>query len=59
MLQQAMALLPNMLSRFVIAFLSRKKCLFISWLQSPSVVIFEAQENEICHCFHHFLIYLP
>ena len=30
-----------MLSRFVIAFLARGKCLLISWLQSPSAVIFE------------------
>ena len=30
-----------MLSRFVIAFLPRSKCLLISWLQSPSVVILE------------------
>ena len=30
-----------MLSRLVIAFLSRSKCLFISWLQSPSAVILE------------------
>ena len=32
----------NTLSRFVIAFLSRSKCLLISWLQSPSAVILEA-----------------
>ena len=31
----------NMLSRLVIAFLPRRKCLFISWLQSPSAVILE------------------
>ena len=30
-----MSLLFNMLSRFVIAFLPRSKCLLISWLQSP------------------------
>ena len=29
----------NMLSRFVIAFLPRSKCLLISWLQSSSTVI--------------------
>ena len=28
-----------MLSRLVIAFLPRSKCLLISWLQSPSAVI--------------------
>ena len=31
-------LLFNTLSRFVIAFLPRSKCLLISWLQSPSAV---------------------
>jgi len=35
------SLLFNMLSRLVIAFLPRSKHLFISWLQSPSVVILE------------------
>ena len=33
------SLLFNMLSRLVIAFLSRSKHLLISWLQSPSAVI--------------------
>ena len=36
-----MTLLFNMLSRLVITFLSRSKCLLISWLQSPSAVILE------------------
>ena len=35
------SLLFNMLSRLVIAFLPRSKCLLISWLQSPSAVILE------------------
>ena len=35
------SLLFNMLSRFVIAFLPRNKCLLISWLQSSSAVILE------------------
>ena len=34
----------NMLSRLVIAFLSRTKCLSISWLQSPSAVILEPKK---------------
>ena len=38
---KVMSLLFNMLSRLVIAFLSRRKCLLISWLQSPSAVILE------------------
>ena len=35
------SLLFNMLSKLVIAFLPRSKCLLISWLQSPSTVILE------------------
>ena len=38
---KVLSLLFNMLSRFVIAFLPRSKCLLTSWLQSPSVVILE------------------
>ena len=38
---KVMSLLYNMLSRSVIAFLPRIKCLLISWLQSPSTVILE------------------
>ena len=38
---KVMSLLYNMLSRLVIAFLPRSKCLLISWLQSPSAVILE------------------
>ena len=56
---KVISLLFNMLSRFVIAFLPRSKCLLISWLQSPSAVIFGAQENKVCHCFHCFPKYLP
>ena len=36
-----MCLLFNMLSRLVITFLPRSKCLLIPWLQSPSAVILE------------------
>ena len=39
--RKVMSLLFNMLSRLVIAFLPRSKCLLISWVQSPSAVIFE------------------
>ena len=53
-----MSLLFNMLSRLVITYLPRSKCLLISWLQSPSAVILEAQKI-VCHCFHCFPIYLP
>ena len=37
-------LLFNMLSRLLIAFLPRNKCLLISWLQSPFAVILEPQK---------------
>ena len=45
-----------MLSRLVITFLPRSKCLLISWLQSPSAVILEPRKIKsatvspsICH----------
>ena len=38
---KVMSLLFNMLSRLVIAFHPRSKCLLISWLQSPSAVTLE------------------
>ena len=41
---KVMFLLFNMLSRLVIAFLPRSKCLLISWLQSPSAVILEPKK---------------
>ena len=41
---KVMSLLFNMLSRLVIAFLSRSNCLLISWLQSPSAVILEPKK---------------
>ena len=53
---KVMSLLFNMLSRLVITFLLKSKCLFISWLQSPSTVILEPQKNKVSHCFP---IYLP
>src|SRR5574340_604171 len=38
---KVISLLLNLLSRLVIAFLSRSKRLLVSWLQSPSAVILE------------------
>ena len=38
---KVMSLLFNMLSKLVIAFLRKSKCLLISWPQSPSAVILE------------------
>ena len=42
---QIMSLLFNMLSRLVITFLPRSKCLLISWLQSPPTVILELKKK--------------
>ena len=56
---KVMSLLFNMLSRLVITFLPRSKCLLISWLQSPSAVILDPPKNKVSHCFHCFPIYLP
>ena len=56
---KVMSLLFNMLSRFVIAFLSRSKRLLIAWLQSPSAVILKLNSslfhpahiiNILCTC---------
>ena len=63
---KVMSLLFNKLSRFVMAFLPRRKSLLILWLNFnfnfvAAVTIcsdFGAQENKICHCFHFFPIYL-
>ena len=53
---KVMSLLLNMLSRLVITFLPRSKCLLIPWLQSPSAVILEPKKIKldtvspsICH----------
>ena len=42
-----MSLLLNMLSRLVITFLPRSKCLLISWLQSPSAVTLEPKKKSL------------
>ena len=39
-----MSLLFTVLSSFVIAFLPRRKCLLISWLQSPAAVILQPKK---------------
>ena len=53
---KVMSLLFNMLSRLIIPFLPRSKCLLISWLQPPSAVILEPKKLKfvtvfpsICH----------
>ena len=57
----------NMLSRFVIAFVPRNKCLLISWLQSAFAVILEPRKTNyvtvpivspgICHLFNLYAEY--
>ena len=42
---KVMSLLSSMLTRLVITFFPRSKCLLISWLQSPSAVILEPPKN--------------
>ena len=41
---KVMSLLFNMLSRLVIVFLPKSKCLLILWFQSPSAVILESKK---------------
>ena len=41
---KVMSLFSNTLSRLVITFLPRSKCLLISWLQSPSALILEPKK---------------
>ena len=50
---RVISLLFNMLSRLVIAFLPRRKCLLISWLQSPSAVILEPKKIKACFLLSH------
>ena len=44
---KVISLLFNMLSRLFITFLPRSKCLLISWLQSPSAVIWEPKIKSL------------
>ena len=57
---KVMSLFLNMLSRLVITFLPKSKCILISWLQSQTAVILEPppKKNKVCHCFRCFPIYL-
>ena len=51
---KVMSLIFYMLSRLVITFLPRSKCLLISWLQSPSAVILEPRKiksDTVSHLF--------
>ena len=58
--RKVMSLLFNKLSRLVIAFLSRSKCLHLQMVAAVTICSdFGAQEYKVCHCFHCFPIYLP
>ena len=56
---KVISLVFNTLSRFVIAFLPKKRCLLISWLQSLSAMIWENKKiksvsastfpTSVCH----------
>ena len=52
-------LLFNTLSRFIITFLPKSKCLFDFMTTVTIYSGFEAQEKKLCHCFHFFPFYLP
>ena len=56
---KVMSLLFNMLSRLVITFLPRSKRLLISWLQSPSAVIWEPRKIKLATVSTVFPIYFP
>ena len=49
--RKVISLLFNTLSRFVIACLPRSRCLYISWLQSPSAVILEPKKIKSINIF--------
>ena len=59
LVRKVMSLLFNMLSRLVITFLPRSKCLSISWLQSQSALILQPQKIKSNTVFHCFSIYFP
>ena len=56
---KVISLLFNMLSRLVITFLPTIKRLLITWLQSPSAVIFKPLKYKVSHCFDCLPICLP
>ena len=55
---KVMSLLFNMLSRLVMAFLPRSKCL--NFMAAVTICSdFAAQKRKVGHCFHCFLTYFP
>ena len=55
---KVMSLIFNMLSRLVIAFLPRSKCLSILWLQSPSAVILDPKKIKSVNVSYVLKIYI-
>ena len=53
---KVMSLLFNILCRLVITFLPRSKHLLISWLHSPSTVIFEPKKISLSQFFPHLFV---
>ena len=58
---KVVSLLFNMLSRLVITFLSRSKCLLLTDFMAAITICsdFGAPQNKVGHCFHCFPIYFP
>ena len=56
---KVISLLFNMLSRLVIAFLLKSKCIFNFMAAVTICSDFGAPEKKVCHCFHCFPIDLP
>ena len=58
---KVMSLVFNMLSRLVITFLPRSKCLLMQPFMTAVTICsgLGAQKNKACNCFHCFPIYLP
>ena len=54
---KVMSLLFNMLSRLVMAFLPRSKCL--NFMAAVTICSDFGALEKICHCFHFFHNYLP
>ena len=56
-LGKVMSMLFNMQSRLVITFLPKSKCLLISWLQSPSAVIFSSVQFSSFQSLSHVQLF--
>ena len=56
---KVMSLLFNMLPTLLISFFPKEQASFNFMASVTTCRDFRAQENEVCHCFHCFPIYLP